>query len=82
MEEKQGVTSASRYIMVEAADWSASEKVTRATQKYLDTQDDAAFDGATPVQPKTLSPSDSAARFTGANGDRAFFACSRNYSWI
>ena len=70
---------ASRYTKVEAAEWSAPEKVTRATQEYLDTLDDAAFGGATPVKPKALSPSDPAARFTGANGDRAFFAYSTNY---
>jgi transposase len=49
---------ASRYTKVEAKDWSAPETVTRATREYLDTLDDAAFGGATPVQPKTLSPSD------------------------
>ncbi len=70
---------ASRYTKVEAAEWSAPEKVTRATQEYLDTLDDAAFGAATPVQPKALSPSDPAARFTGANGDRPFFAYSTNY---
>jgi transposase len=70
---------ASRYTKVEAGEWSVPEKVTRATQEYLDTLDDAAFGGATPVQPKTLSPSDPAARFTGANGARAFFAYSTNY---
>ena len=70
---------ASRYTKLEAAEWSVPERVTRATQEYLDTLDDAAFGGATPVQPKTLSPSDPAARFTGANGDRAFFAYSTNY---
>lgn len=70
---------ASRYTKVEAAEWAIPEKVTRATQEYLDTLDDAAFGGATPMQPKTLSPSDPAARFTGANGDRAFFAYSTNY---
>lgn len=70
---------ASRYTKVEAAEWSAPEKVTRAAQEYLDTLDDAAFGGATPVKPKALSPSDPAARFTGANGDRAFFAYSTNY---
>ncbi len=53
--------------------------MTRATQEYLDTLDDAAFGASTTVQPKTLSPADPAARFTGANGDRAFFAYSTNY---
>ncbi len=70
---------ASRYSKVERAEWSAPEVVSRATQEYLDTLDDAAFGAATPVEPKTLSPSDPAARFTGANGDRAFFAYSTNY---
>jgi len=70
---------ASRYTKVEAKDWSAPETVTRATREYLDTLDDAAFGAATPVTPKTLSPADPAARFTGANGDRAFFAYSTNY---
>lgn len=64
---------ASRYSKVQAEDWSAGDTVSRATQEYLGTLDDAAFGGATSVQPKTLSPSDPAARFTGANGDRPFF---------
>lgn len=70
---------ASRYNKVERSQWSAPEAATRAIQEYLDTLDDAAFGAATPVKPKTLSPSDPAARFTGANGDRAFFAYSTNY---
>ena len=70
---------ASRYSKVQAEDWSVGDTVSRAAQEYLDTLDDAAFGGATPVQPKTLSPSDPAARFTGANGDRPFFAYSTNY---
>lgn len=70
---------ASRYSKVERSEWSLPETITRATQEYLDTLDDAAFGAATPVEPKTLSPSDPAARFTGANGDRAFFAYSTNY---
>ncbi len=70
---------ASRYTKVEFADWAVPEQVTRATQEYIDTLDDAVFGAATPVKPKTLSPADPAARFTGANGDRAFFAYSTNY---
>lgn len=70
---------ASRYAKVERADWSVPEAVTRATQEYLDTLDDAAFGAATPVEPKALSPADPAARYTGANGDRPFFAYSTNY---
>jgi len=55
------------------------EKITRTAQEYIDTLDDAAFGSATPVQPKTISPSDPAARFTGANWDRAFFAYGTTY---
>jgi transposase len=70
---------ASRCTTVEAGEWSAAETATRATREYLATLDDAAFGAATPVQPRTLSPSDPAARLTGANGDRPFFAYSANY---
>ncbi len=70
---------ASRYTKVEAAEWSPPVDASRAVQEYLDTLDDAAFSSATMVKPKALSPSDPAARFTGANGDRAFFAYSTNY---
>ena len=70
---------ASRYTKVEMADWSVPDEVSRATQEYLDTLDDAAFGGSTPVQPKAISPADPAARYTGANGDRPFFAYSTNY---
>ena len=70
---------ASRYTKVEAAEWSPPVDAPRAVQEYLDTLDDAAFSGATTVKPKALSPADPAARFTGANGDRAFFAYSTNY---
>jgi transposase len=70
---------ASRYAKVDRADWSVPETITRATQEYLDTLDDAAFGAATPVEPKAFSPADPAARYTGANGDRPFFAYSTNY---
>lgn len=70
---------ASRYTKVDMADWSVPDDLSRATQEYLDTLDDAAFGGSTPVQPKTISPADPAARYTGANGDRPFFAYSTNY---
>lgn len=70
---------ASRYTKIEMADWSVPDQVSRATQEYLDTLDDAAFGGSTPVQPKLISPADPAARYTGANGDRPFFAYSTNY---
>ena len=70
---------ASRYTKVEAQEWSPPVDAPRVVQEYLDTLDDAAFGGATAVKPKTLSPSDPGARYTRANGDRAFFAYSTNY---
>ena len=70
---------ASRYTKVEMVDWSVPDQVSRAAQEYLDTLDSAAFGGSTPVQPKAISPADPAARYTGANGDRPFFAYSTNY---
>ena len=69
---------ASRRAKIEAEERSVPERATRATQERLDTLDDAAFGGATPTRPKTLSPADPAARFAGADGDRAFFACGTN----
>ena len=70
---------ASRYTKVDMAVWAVPDQVSRATQEYLDTLDDAAFGGSTPVRPKSISPADPAARYTGANGDRPFFAYSTNY---
>jgi len=70
---------ASRYTRVDFGEWSAVDVANRATQEYLDTLDDAAFGAATPVKPKAISPADPAARLTGANGDRPFFAYSTNY---
>jgi hypothetical protein len=40
--------------------------------------DDAAFGAASDVTPKFISPADPAARWTGAHGGQAFFACSTN----
>jgi transposase len=70
---------ASRYTKVEFAGWSAADAANRATREYIATLDDAAFGAATPVKPKAISPADPAARLTGANGDRPFFAYSTNY---
>ena len=70
---------ASRYTKVDFTEWSAADVANRATQEYLDTLDDTAFGAATPVKPKAISPADPAARLTGANGDRPFFAYSTNY---
>jgi transposase len=70
---------ASRYTKVDFTEWSAADSANRVTQEYLDTLDDAAFGAATPVKPKAIAPADPAARLTGANGDRPFFAYSTNY---
>ncbi|GHE00520.1 hypothetical protein GCM10008024_12350 [Allgaiera indica] len=70
---------ASRYTKADFSEWPAEDGASRATQEYLDMLDDAAFGDATPVKPKAISPTDPAARFTGANGDRPFFAYSTNY---
>ena len=51
----------------------------RAIDEYLAVLDDAAFGSATEVTPKFVSPSDPAARWTGAHGGQAFFAYSTNY---
>jgi hypothetical protein len=46
----------------------------RAVKEYLATLNDAAFEAATEVQPKFVSPSDPAAQWTGALKGPAFFA--------
>ncbi len=51
----------------------------RAVEEYLTVLDDAAFGAATEVTPKFISPSDPAARWTGAHGGQAFFGYSTNY---
>ena len=51
----------------------------RAIDEYLAVLDDAAFGAATEVTPKFVSPSDPAARWTGAQGGQAYFAYSTNY---
>ena len=38
----------------------------RAVREYLSVLDDAAFGGATPVEPKAISPTDPAARYTAS----------------
>jgi len=55
------------------------EAAGRAVDEYLAVLDDAAFGAATEVTPKFVSPSDPAARWTGAHGGQAFFAYSTNY---
>jgi transposase len=55
------------------------EATSRPIDEYLAVLDDAAFGAATEVTPKFVSPSDPAARWTGAHGGQAFFAYSTNY---
>ena len=51
----------------------------RAVKEYLAVLEDAAFGGATPVEPKFVSPTDPAARWTAASGGPAFYAYADNY---
>ena len=51
----------------------------RAVTEYLAVLDDAAFGAATPVDPKWLSPTDPAARWTAAKGGPAVYAYADNY---
>ena len=51
----------------------------RAVAEYLSVLDDAAFGGATPVEPKSISPTDPAARYTAAANTPAVYAYSDNY---
>src|SRR5271170_6054356 len=51
----------------------------RAVREYLAVLDDAAFGGATPVEPKLVSPTDPAARWTAAAGGPAVYAYADNY---
>lgn len=69
---------ARRLNKVEALDWTP-ERITRATDEYFETLNDAAFGAATPVKPKVLSPVDPGARFTGAKKAYSIFAYSTNY---
>jgi transposase len=51
----------------------------RAVAEYLSVLDDAAFGGATPVEPKAISPTDPAARYTASANSIAGYAYSDNY---
>ena len=63
---------ASRQKGVEGTAGLPPESVSRAAQEYLAVLDDAAFGAATPVLPRLVSPSDPAARWTGADGGLAY----------
>jgi hypothetical protein len=51
----------------------------RAVAEYLSVLDDAAFGGATPVEPKVISPTDPAARYAASADKPAVYAYSDNY---
>ena len=51
----------------------------RAVAKYLSVLDDAAFGGATPVEPRSISPTDPAARYKAAADTPAVYAYSDSY---
>src|ERR1700684_1817979 len=51
----------------------------RAVTEYLAVLNDAAFGGATSVEPKFVSPTDPAARWTAASGGPALFAYGDHY---
>jgi len=53
----------------------------RAVAEYLSVLDDAAFGGATPVEPKAISPTDPAARYAAAADKPAVYAYSDNYPY-
>jgi hypothetical protein len=51
----------------------------RAVAEYLSVLDDAGFGGASPSEPKAISPVDPAARYTAAANSAAVYAYSDNY---
>src|SRR4249920_2057232 len=51
----------------------------RAVAEYLSVLDDAAFGGASPSEPKAISPTDPAARYTASANSVAGYAYSDNY---
>ena len=55
------------------------EAAGRAVAEYLEVLDDAAFGGATPVEPKRINLTNPAARWTAATRDAAFYSYSTNY---
>src|SRR5271170_892590 len=54
-------------------------KANRAVAEYFAALDDAAFGGATPVEPKFISPTDPAARWTASWSGPAIYAYCTNY---
>src|SRR5215468_11735540 len=72
------VADAHRQRGVETPD-QLDPKAKRAVTEYLATLDDAAFGAATPVEPKFISPTDPAARWTASWGGPAVYAYCTNY---
>ena len=73
-------------IVADAHRWRGVAKVedldptsSRAVAEYLSVLDDAAFGGASPSEPKAISPVDPAARYTAAANSAAVYAYSDNY---
>jgi transposase len=64
---------------LDGVDGLPADRSSRAVEEYLAVLDDAAFGGASDVTPKYLSPTDPAARWTGATRGPAVFAYSANY---
>jgi IS5 family transposase len=70
---------ANRQSGIEGEKGLPAQAAGHAIDEYLAVLDDAAFGAATEVTPKFISPSDPAARWTGAHGGQAFFGYSTNY---
>ena len=70
---------ANRQNGIEGEKGLPQQATARAVREYLAALDDAAFGAATELTPKFISPSDPAARWTGAHGGQAFFAYATNY---
>jgi transposase len=64
---------------IEGKDGLPADAAGRAVEDYLSVLDDAAFGGASETTPKYISPTDPAARWTGATRGPAVFAYSANY---
>src|SRR5580693_9418173 len=73
---------ANKQRSIPGAQWTkdiAPVQARRAVKEYLATLDDPAYGAASDVTPKFVSPSDSAAQWTGALRNAAFFAYANNY---
>src|SRR6266852_1227075 len=76
------VADANKQRSIPGSEWKKTldpETASRAVKEYLSTLDHAAFGAASDVTPKFVSPSDTAAQWTGAMRGPAFFAYADNY---